>query len=52
MELEESCNFLVCEAEATGMNNQRNIEPFEEFGRCEIICKRKGVISNLINVHK
>lgn len=35
MELEESCDFLVCEAEATGMNNQRNIEPFEEFRRCE-----------------
>ncbi|XP_072200585.1 zinc finger B-box domain-containing protein 1 isoform X1 [Excalfactoria chinensis] len=27
VELEESCNFLVLEAEATGVNNQRNIEP-------------------------
>ncbi|OXB82519.1 UNVERIFIED_CONTAM: hypothetical protein H355_000777 [Colinus virginianus] len=33
--LEESRNFLVLEAESTGMNNQRNIEPFEEFGKCE-----------------
>jgi len=35
VELEESCNFLASEAEATEMNNQRNIDPFEEFGRCE-----------------
>ncbi|XP_032302451.1 zinc finger B-box domain-containing protein 1 isoform X2 [Coturnix japonica] len=27
VELEESCNFLVLEAEATGVNNQRNTEP-------------------------
>ncbi|OXB62282.1 hypothetical protein ASZ78_012330 [Callipepla squamata] len=33
--LEESRNFSVLEAESTGMNKQRNIEPFEEFGKCE-----------------
>uniref|UniRef100_A0A8C9G8F3 Uncharacterized protein n=1 Tax=Pavo cristatus TaxID=9049 RepID=A0A8C9G8F3_PAVCR len=45
VELEESRNFLVCEAEATGMNNQRSTEPFEEFGRCE---KRRDYFGSAI----
>ncbi|XP_040535561.1 zinc finger B-box domain-containing protein 1 isoform X1 [Gallus gallus] len=56
VELEESCNFLASEAEATEMNNQRNIEPFEEFGRCEkrrdYFCSatgdQKSTLSNLL----
>lgn len=35
MDLEESCNFLVTEAGAIEMNNQRKTEPLEEFERYE-----------------
>ncbi|XP_019474730.1 zinc finger B-box domain-containing protein 1 isoform X2 [Meleagris gallopavo] len=48
VELEESCNFLVCEAEATGMNNQRNIEPFEEFGSASAIADQQDTIPDLL----
>ncbi|POI28094.1 hypothetical protein CIB84_008156 [Bambusicola thoracicus] len=48
MELEESCNFLVSEAEATEMNNQRNIEPFEEFGSGSAIADQKSTLPNLL----
>ncbi|XP_048811369.1 zinc finger B-box domain-containing protein 1 isoform X3 [Lagopus muta] len=48
VELEESCDFLVCEAEATGMNNQRNIEPFEEFGSASAIADQQNTMPDLL----
>ncbi|XP_031470447.1 zinc finger B-box domain-containing protein 1 isoform X2 [Phasianus colchicus] len=48
VELEESCNFLVCEAEAAGVNNQRNIEPSEEFGSASAIADQQNTIPDLL----
>ncbi|XP_052542486.1 zinc finger B-box domain-containing protein 1 isoform X1 [Tympanuchus pallidicinctus] len=48
VELEESCDFLVCEAEATGMNNQRNIEPFEEFGSASATADQQNTMPDLL----
>ncbi|XP_021251397.1 zinc finger B-box domain-containing protein 1 isoform X2 [Numida meleagris] len=48
VDLEESCNFLVLEAEAGGMNNQRNIGSFEELGSGSVTADQKNTQADLL----
>uniref|UniRef100_A0A8C3GLX3 Zinc finger B-box domain-containing protein 1 n=1 Tax=Cairina moschata TaxID=8855 RepID=A0A8C3GLX3_CAIMO len=47
-DLEESCNFLVTEAGAIEMNNQRKTEPLEEFESFPAVASQNNTLLDLL----